>query len=63
MNPAEYFQTLPTELLRAIALGEVDAQALAGEQLASRGLDQRGRWVGFERAARVWGQGAEVSRS
>ncbi|MDO8698016.1 MAG: hypothetical protein Q7J74_12990, partial [Pseudomonas sp.] len=55
MNPAEYLQTLPTDLLGAMARGEIDAQAVAARLMADRGLDQQGDWVGFAQAAVVWG--------
>lgn len=56
MNLHEHLQPLPTELLIAMAKGEVDTQAIAARLMADRGLDQTGRWVGFERAAEVWQQ-------
>lgn len=54
MNLAEHLQPLPTELLVAMAKGEVDTQAIAAQLMAGRGLDERGKWVGFEKAAVVW---------
>jgi hypothetical protein len=54
MNAAEYLQTLPTDLLHAMASGEIDAKKLEAQLMADRGLDQNGKWVGFEKAARVW---------
>ena len=45
MNLAEYLQPLPTELLIAMAKGEVDAQAIAAQLMAGRGLDEHGKWV------------------
>lgn len=54
MNLIEHMQPLPTELLKAMAKGEVDAQAIAAQLMASRGLDREGKWVGFERAAFLW---------
>jgi len=59
MNLAEYLQPLPTELLIAMAKGEVDAQAIAAQLMAGRGLDEHGKWVGFGRAAEVWAESAE----
>lgn len=44
-------QTLPLEALLAAVRGEVDLNAIARAELASRGLDHSGKWVGFERAA------------
>lgn len=54
MNLIEHMQPLPTELLLAMALGEVDMQAVAARAMTERGLDKQGRWVGFERAAKEW---------
>ena len=54
MDAAEYLQTLPTDLLRALACGEIDAQEVAAKLMAGRGLDQEGEWVGFSNAAKVW---------
>lgn len=55
MNPLEHLQPLPTELLQAMAKGEVDVQAVAARLMADRGLDRNGKWVGFEAAAVAWG--------
>ena len=54
MNLLEQLQPLPTELLNAMAKGEVDTQAIAARLMADRGLDRDGRWVGFEIAKEVW---------
>jgi len=43
-------QLVQTELLAAAARGELDLNRIARIELASRGLDWQGRWVGFERA-------------
>ena len=45
-----FIQTALTRVLVAVSRGEVDLNRLAREELASRGLDQEGMWVGFERA-------------
>lgn len=42
-----------TALLAAAARGEIDLNQMARDVLASRGLDQHGRWVGAERAAAI----------
>lgn len=44
-------QVLPAEVLIAAAAGRLDLNALARATLANRGLDQAGRWVGFDAAA------------
>jgi hypothetical protein len=54
-NPAYLFQQTATALLLAIAASLIDPVALAREQLASRGLDADGEWVGFDRAAQIHG--------
>ena len=54
MNLLEHLQPLPTELLSAMAKGEVDTQAIAARLMAERGLDREGKWVGFEKANAVW---------
>lgn len=54
MDAAEYLQTLPTDLLRALACGELDARQVAAELMVGRGLDREGKWVGFPAAAAAW---------
>lgn len=55
MNLLEHLQPLPTELLLAMAKGEVDMEAIASRLVAERGLNKKGRWVGFAAAQREWG--------
>jgi hypothetical protein len=45
-NPAFLFSTIATELLTKIAQGEIDPVWLAKRELANRGCDLGGRWVG-----------------
>lgn len=53
-NPEYVFSGTHTALLVALASGELNAQALALDALANRGLDpSTGRWVGFDKAARL----------
>ena len=51
-NPDYMFQMIHTDLLCKAARGEIDLQQLAKDELASRGLDWSGKWVGFARAGR-----------
>jgi len=51
----EFVQTAPTRLLTAAAQGRVDLNHLARVELASRGLDLDGVWVGFARAREIHG--------
>ncbi|MGH8567425.1 MAG: hypothetical protein ACREXU_05250 [Gammaproteobacteria bacterium] len=48
-----FIQTAAAKVLAAVARGELDLNRLAREELASRGLDQNGAWVGFEEARAV----------
>ncbi len=43
-------QVLPINLILAAANGQIDLNALAREQLADRGLDLSGAWIGFAKA-------------
>ncbi len=43
-----YFALLPAAALGAIVTGRLDARELAAQTLACGGLDERGKWVGFE---------------
>lgn len=43
----ECLQTFPVAVLAAVARGEVDLNALAVAELANRGMDHDGQWVGF----------------
>lgn len=45
-----FIQTALTKVLAAVARGEIDLNQIAREELASRGLDDQGRWVGFDQA-------------
>lgn len=45
-----FIQTALTKVLAAVARGEIDLNQIAREELASRGLNDQGRWVGFDQA-------------
>ncbi len=45
-------QTLNTAILLTIINGTINVPAMARKELANRGLDGFGRWVGFIEAAR-----------
>lgn len=49
-DPQLVLQTLGTQILAAAARGDIDLNQIAKQELASRGLDYQGKWVGFERA-------------
>jgi hypothetical protein len=48
-----FIQIALTAVLAAAARGELELNKLAREELASRGLDKQGHWVGFEKAAEI----------
>lgn len=50
LDPNGIFQMAYTQLLVRIARGEIDATELAINELAQRGMDLNGQWVGFEDA-------------
>ena len=54
-NPRFALQTLGSDILAMAARGEIDLNALARMDLAARGLDADGQWVGFEKAAEIHG--------
>lgn len=48
-----FIQIAATKVLAAIARGEIDLNRIVREELASRGLDQNGKWVGFDKAREI----------
>lgn len=50
-----HLQTLHHKVLGAIATGHTDARKLAGEELANRGHDHDGKWIGFDKADKLHG--------
>lgn len=56
-DDASILQTATTTLLLAVARGEIDLNALASHELACRGLDKVGIWVGHDAAQRIWSAG------
>jgi hypothetical protein len=54
-NPDFVFQGTATELLVMAIRGEIDMNARAARELAARGLDKSGNWVGFDAAKKIHG--------
>ena len=48
-----FIQIAMTKVLAAVARGELDLNRLTKEELAARGLDDKGVWVGFDRAKQL----------
>lgn len=47
LNPQFLFQTIHTSLLVDILSGKINPVEGARRELQNRGLDERGKWVGF----------------
>ena len=50
LTPKYLFQTTSNEILSQIAIGKVNPVELAKRELANRGFDANGEWVGFKKA-------------
>jgi hypothetical protein len=48
-----FMQIVSSAVLSAVARGELDLNLIARRELANRGLDRHGKWVGFEKASRL----------
>ena len=58
-----FIQQATSRVLAAVARGELDLNLLAREELASRGQDLNGIWVGFDRAIELhFGENASTMR-
>ncbi len=55
LNPRFMFSTTATQLLTEALKGKFDMMYLIRRQLASRGLDSNGKWIGFEKAEKHHG--------
>jgi hypothetical protein len=52
-DEAMILQGVDRRILIAAAQGKIDLNAMAREELANRGLDQRGEYVGFRKSFQV----------
>jgi len=50
VDELQFIQVVPVRVLVAVTRMELDLNLLAREELANRGCDQSGVWVGFRRA-------------
>ena len=53
-----FMQLADTIVLAAVARGELDLNCLACAELAARGLDEHGAWIGFDAARERWAPSA-----
>ncbi|MBK1439789.1 hypothetical protein JHJ32_07330 [Parapedobacter sp. ISTM3] len=49
-NPIFLFSITPTKLLVKLLSGKFDLKSMARMELRNRGLDDKGKWVGFDLA-------------
>lgn len=53
LNPEIMFSGTATQLLVDGVNRRIDLEAIASKELANRGLDLQGNWVGFEKANQI----------
>ena len=54
-NPEYLFSDVDSKLLIDIASGKIDAKKLAAQEMSNRGFDKKGKWVGYDKAEKIWG--------
>jgi hypothetical protein len=55
LNPRHIFSTTATQLLCEALRGNYDIIYLIRKELANRGVDKEGKWVGFDKAGKIHG--------
>jgi predicted DNA-binding transcriptional regulator len=55
LNPKYLFSTIHTDLLVQAISNKIDLQSLVKKELANRGLNEKGLWVGFDKAKQIHG--------
>lgn len=53
-NPKFLFQSTDTELLIKAVSGKINLLQLVEKELANRGLDKSGKWIGFSAAEKLY---------
>ena len=53
LNPTFMFQTTNTRLLSEALRGEFDINYILRKELAARGLNEFGNWIGFDAAKKL----------
>jgi len=54
LDPRYLFNMTATQLLTEALKGEFDITYLIKRQLANRGLDRQGNWIGFDKAKELY---------
>ncbi|HOJ19591.1 MAG TPA: hypothetical protein PLT92_13600 [Ignavibacteriaceae bacterium] len=55
LNPRYLFSTIHKDLLIQVLNNKIDLQYLVKKELANRGLNAEGLWIGFEKAKQIHG--------
>ncbi len=55
LNPKYLFQSIHTDLIVQAVNNQIDLLQLAKKELANRGLDNNGLWIGFNKAKEIHG--------
>jgi hypothetical protein len=53
LDPRYIFSMTATQLLTEALKGEFDIEYLVSRELANRGLDLEGKWIGFDKAKKL----------
>ena len=53
LDPRYIFNSTATQLLTEALNGEFDLNYLVRRELANRGLDEEGNWIGFDKAKKL----------
>ena len=51
---ADTLQTWDTNMLLLVANQKINIVALTKNEIANRGLDKSGVWIGFDKAEKLW---------
>jgi len=55
LNPKFIFSLTATQLLTEALRGEFDLNYMVRRELANRGFDRDGKWIGFDKAKKLYG--------
>ena len=50
-----FFQLAKSAFLSRVVKGEIDLNAWVKLELANRGLDKNGKWIGFDKSKKLFG--------
>jgi hypothetical protein len=53
-NPKYMFRTTNTSLLVSAVKGKIDLLEYAKKEMAARGFDKNGKWIGFDKSKKLF---------